>query len=206
MLLLYHSHIHLKLSTSKLLFTEILEISKVSEEERKEKVEVKEPEERAIERWYPSDVFRAFDEMWSGFRRDLLRPWRSWRFWGRPWWRGPRPSRMMLRREACVDLVDAGKEFQVCAEVPGIPKDKIDVTITEDSIEISGKAEVERREEEKGFVVRERGYSQIHRSMSFPEEVVPDKAEATLKDGLLEIKIPKKTPTPEIKKHKVEIK
>jgi len=112
----------------------------------------------------------------------------------------------MIHREACVDLVDSGKEFEVCAEVPGIPKDKIDVTITKDSIEISGKAEVEKKEKEKGYVVRERAYSQIYRRMSFPEEVVPEKAVATLKHGLLEIKIPKKTPTPEVKKHKVEIK
>ena len=105
-----------------------------------------------------------------------------------------------------MDLVDAGKEYHVCAEVPGIPKEKIDVTITKDNIEISGKAEVERKEEEKGFVVQERGYSEIYRQMSFPEEVLPDKAEATLNKGLLEIKIPKKTPTLEVKKHKVEIK
>jgi len=111
-----------------------------------------------------------------------------------------------MPRAACTDLIDTGKEYQVCAEVPGIPKDKINVTITKDSIEISGKAEIERREEEKGYVVRERGYSEIHRRMAFPEEVVPEKAEATLKQGLLEIKVPKKTPTPKVTKHKVEIK
>jgi hypothetical protein len=55
------------------------------------------------------------------------------------------------------------------------------------------------------FVRRERTYSRIHRSLAFPEEVIPDRAEATLKDGLLEVRIPKKTPT-EVKKHKVEIK
>jgi len=97
------------------------------------------------------------------------------------------------------------QEFQVHAEVPGIPKDKIDITVTKDSIEISAKTEVERKEEEKGFVVKDRGYSEIYRKQS-SEEVVPEKAEATVKNGVLEIKIPKKTPTPEIKKHKLEIK
>jgi len=90
--------------------------------------------------------------------------------------------------------------------MPGIPKDKLDITITEDGIEISGKAETERKEEEKGYVVRERGYSEVYKRMAFPEEVIPDKAEAALKNGLLEIKVPKKTPTPSVKKHKVEIK
>jgi HSP20 family protein len=178
----------------------------VSEEEKKEDIEVKEDEARAIEPWYPSDIFRAFDDMWEGFRRDFLRPWRPWRLWGRPRWLAPRPRGMLARREAYVDLVDKGKEFQVCAEVPGIPKDKINITVTKDSIEVSGKAEVERREAEKGFVVRERGYSEIYRRMAFPEEVVPDKVEAILKEGLLEIRVPKKTPTPEVKKHKIKIK
>jgi len=182
-----------------------VEALNVSEKEKKEKVEVKEPEERAIEPWRSGDIFQAFDEMWDDFRRDFLRPWRPWRLRGSPWWRRPFTA-VVPRREACVDLVDAGKEYNVCAEVPGIPKEKIDVTITKDTIEISGRAEVERKEEEKGFVVRERGYSEIYRRMSFPEEVLPNKAEATLNKGLLEIKIPKKTPTPEVKKHKVEIK
>lgn len=114
-----------------------------------------------------------------------------------------RPFEAILsRREACVDLVDTGTKFKVCAEIPGIPKDKIDVTITKDGIEISGKAEIERREEEKGFVVRERGYSEICKKMSFPEEVIPEKAGGTQKDSLFEIRIPKKTSTPEVKKHK----
>ena len=58
------------------------------------------------------------------------------------------------------------------------------------------------REEEKGFVVRERGYSEICKKMSFPEEVIPEKAGGTQKDSLFEIRIPKKTSTPEVKKHK----
>jgi len=178
-----------------------MEAPKMSEEEKKEKVREEESGETSIERWHPTDIFRAFDEMWEDFRRDFLRPRRP----SKSRIRARRPFEM-IHREACVDLVDSGKEFEVCAEVPGIPKDKIDVTITKDSIEISGKAEVEKKEKEKGYVVRERAYSQIYRRMSFPEEVVPEKAVATLKHGLLEIKIPKKTPTPEVKKHKVEIK
>jgi HSP20 family protein len=174
----------------------------VSEKEKEEKVEVKEPEERAITPRSPSDIFQDFDDMLEDFRRDFLRPWR---FWGRPWRRRGRPTEIMPR-EARIDLIDAGKEYQVCAEVPGIPKDKIDVTITKDVIEISGKAEVDRREEEKGYVVRERGYSEIYKRIAFPEEAIPDEAEATLKDGLLEIRVPKKTLISEVKKHKVEIK
>lgn len=179
----------------------------VSEDEKKEKVEVKESKERAIEPWSKSDIFRTFDKMWEDIRQDFSRTWRPmkpWSIWDKPWKWG-RPSKIMPR-EACSDLIDTGNEYQVCAEVPGISKEKLDVRITKNDIEISGKSEINRHEEEKGYVVKERGYSEIYRHMSFPEEVLPDKAEATLKEGLLKIKIPKKTHTPEVKKHKVEIK
>jgi HSP20 family protein len=93
----------------------------------------------------------------------------------------------------------------VCVEVPGIPKDQIDISVTADGIEITGKAEAERRGDETGFVVRERGYSEIHRKMSFPEAVLPEHAEATITDGLLTIIVPKKSSTRDATKHKVEI-
>jgi HSP20 family protein len=172
----------------------------MSEEEKKD-IKVKETEERSLEPWYPSEVFRAFDDMWEDFRRGFLRPWR---FWGRPW--RMRRGEALAAREVCTDLIDAGKEFKVCAEVPGIPKENLDIKVTKDGIEISGKAGVQREEEEKGYLVKERGYSEVYRKMSFPEEVIPEKAEANFKDGLLEVKIPKKTPTPKAKKHKVNIK
>jgi HSP20 family protein len=173
----------------------------MSEEEEK-KVPVEEAESRDIESRYPRDIFRTFDDMWNEFRRDFLIPRRSRVLRSRPWWR----RELFDKREACTDLIDTSEGYKVCAEVPGIPKDKIDITISKNGIEISAKVETERKEEEKGYVVRERGYSEVYKKMSFPEEVIPDKAEATIKNGLLEVSIQKKTPTPEPEKYKVKIK
>ncbi|MDP8219517.1 MAG: Hsp20/alpha crystallin family protein [Candidatus Theseobacter exili] len=170
--------------------------------EEKKKVQVKEPEERGIQPMYSGDIFQAFENVLEDFRRDYMRPWRSRRLWGRPW--GIEP--LMKIREPYMDFVDKEEEYQINAEIPGIPKDKIDITVTKNSIEISAKIEVEKKDEEKGYIVKERSYSEIYRKQSFPEEVIPEKAEATVKNGVLEIKIPKKTPTPESKKHKLEIK
>jgi HSP20 family protein len=171
-------------------------------EEEKKKVSVQEPEGREIVPQYPRDIFDAFDDMWGEFRRDFLAPWRPMRMWGRPWWR----RELQERREACADLIDTGEGYKVCAEVPGIPKEKIDVSVTKDSIEISAKGETEKKEKDKGYLVNERSYSEIYRKISFPEEAVPENAEATLNDGLLEITVPKKTPRKEEKKHKISIK
>ena len=111
-------------------------------------------------------------------------------------------------REATVDLVDEGNRFVVHAELPGVAKDKIDVTLTKDGIEISAETDVEKEDKKNfDFVVRERLYSHFYKQLSFPEEVIPEKAESTFKDGLLEVCIPKKTTTkPAPKKHKVAVK
>jgi HSP20 family protein len=108
--------------------------------------------------------------------------------------------------EATVDLVDEGNRFVVKAELPGVAKDKIDVSLTNSGIEISAETDVEKESKEKNFVVRERVYSQIYKQLSFPEEVIPEKAESTYRNGLLEVCIPKKTISPAPKKHKVPVK
>ena len=75
-------------------------------------------------------------------------------------------------REATVDLVDEGNKFVVHAEMPGVAKDKIDVALTKDGIEISAETDVEKEDKEKNFVVGERVYSHIYKQLSFPEEVI----------------------------------
>jgi HSP20 family protein len=108
--------------------------------------------------------------------------------------------------EATVDLVDEGNRFVVRAELPGVAKDKIDVALTKDGIEISAETDVETENKAKTFVVRERVYSHVYKQLSFPEDVIPEKAESTFKDGLLEVCVPKNTIAPAPKKHKVAVK
>jgi HSP20 family protein len=78
--------------------------------------------------------------------------------------------------------------------------------LTTDGIEISAETDVEKEDKGKNFVVRERIYSHVYKQLSFPEEVIPEKAESSFKNGLLEVCIPKKTIAPAPKKHKVEVK
>lgn len=138
------------------------------------------------------DFMSSFDELfWSPFaprRRRGLTPWRTG---------------AVAYREPYVDLIDTGKEFKLSAELPGVSKKDIDITVTDDSIEISAKAEKEEKEEKEGYLRQERGYTQFYRRLVLPEEVLPDKAEAKLEHGVLEITLPKKTPA---QKRKLEIK
>ncbi len=170
--------------------------------EKKKKTSVKAKKKTGeIAPWYPTDYLQDMDRIFRDFSRgfgSMLAPIGSWM---RPW----SPFELPEVREPSTDLVDAGNEYRVHAEIPGVPKENLNITVAARGIEIEGEAKTDIEEEKAGFVRRERSYSMVHRSLPFPEEVIPEKAEATLKDGLLEIRIPKKTPT-EVKKHKVEIK
>ncbi len=108
-------------------------------------------------------------------------------------------------RYPSADLIDSGREYRVLAEVPGVPKENLDITVTDREIRIEGEAKTDIKEEKEGFVRRERGYSRVSRSLTFPEEVVADKAEASLTNGVLEVRVPKKTPTTAAR-HKVAIR
>ena len=144
-------------------------------------------------------VLTTFDDLMDNFRQNFIE---SIAF---PFeWINVEP--VVPVREAAVDLVDEENRFVVHAEMPGVAKDKIDVALTKDGIEISAETDVEKEDKSKNFVVRERVYSHIYKQLAFPEEVIPEKAESTFKDGLLEVCIPKKTITPAPKKHKVTVK
>jgi HSP20 family protein len=176
-------------------------------EEGKKRVQVKGGttggrEERGIAPWRPDDYLtrmdRAFEDFESRFDR-MLAPFPGGWFGPRGWLELPE-----VRRPSA-DLIDSGKEYKVMAEVPGIPKEKLDITVTDGGIKIEGEARTDVHEEKEGFVRRERGYSRISRTLSFPEPVESGKAEATLNNGVLEVKVPKKTPT-DAKKHKVAVR
>jgi len=190
-------------------------MSKENKIEKTKNVPVKVEKRTAIKprrRAPPSNVLVTFDDLLDDFRRNFMESvWTPWelareRLWT-PWqWTDIEPYVEFPAREAYSDLVDEGNNFLVHTEVPGIPKDKLDVTVTKSGIEISGEASAKSEEKDKNYVVRERSYSSIYKNLEFPEEVIPEKAECVVKDGVLEVSIPKKTPTPEAKKHKVEVK
>jgi HSP20 family protein len=143
-----------------------------------------------------------FEDLWEGFQRSMFEPWfkRSWLF----------PRRMFLpserwTRTPLVDMIDNGKEYVVRAEVPGFTKDDIEIDVTKDSVEITGKAEAEKKKEKENYQMYERSYESINRRLMFQEKVKPEDASATLKNGILEIKVPKVEPTPVEEKHKVKI-
>ncbi len=108
-------------------------------------------------------------------------------------------------RRALVDLKDTGKEFVVEAELPGVAKEDLDIEVTADGVELKAEAKQEREEKEEGYYLKERSYRSWHRRVSFPSEVLPDKAEAKLEEGVLTLRAPKKEASTEGEGRKVPV-
>lgn len=88
------------------------------------------------------------------------------------------------------NLYDAGDHFEIQAEVPGIAKDDLNVRIQGNYLEISGARKSEVPEGYKAHRV-ERAAASFTRSFTLPADVDSGKAGATLKDGILTLRLPK---------------
>ena len=88
------------------------------------------------------------------------------------------------------NLVDKGDHFELVAEMPGLSKDDLQVKIQGNYLEISGTRNITAPD---GYRIhrRERGSASFTRSLTLPAEVNSEKAAATMKDGILTLKLPK---------------
>ncbi len=144
-------------------------------------------------------LFREFDRWFDQFRAGLEDGFWTPRFGALT---APRPG----IRPALVDVKDTGKEIVVQAEVPGVNKDDLEINVTDDGLELKAEVQREREEKEQGYYFRERAQSGCYRLVPLPDRVIPDKADAELKDGVLTVRIPKKEPTEEKRPRKVRVR
>jgi HSP20 family protein len=90
-----------------------------------------------------------------------------------------------------VDVHETDKELKIDVEVPGMTEKDIEVSLCRDGIVISGEKKQESEENTKGWYRMERTYGSFRRSIPLPYEIDQDKVEATYKNGVLHIKLPK---------------
>jgi HSP20 family protein len=148
------------------------------------------------------ELSRGFDDMFKEFRRsfdDLMTPFF-------PLATEIEQAAALPVRYAPLDLVDNGNSYTVIAELPGFTKDMVSVEVTKEGVSISAECKEEKEDKKKSYLHRERAYSAMQRYITFPEEVAPANAEGSMKEGVLELKIPKREPKPEEKPKKVELK
>lgn len=109
-----------------------------------------------------------------------------------------------------VNILETDKEYKVEVAAPGLTKEDFNIAIDdENQLVISMEKKEEKKDEDKQgkYLRREFSYSQFRQSMILPDDVEKEKIGAKVKEGVLTIDIPKKTPVPEAKAaRKIEIK
>jgi HSP20 family protein len=130
-----------------------------------------------------ADIEKLFDDF-------LERQWGRRPFqWTWPSLRGM-PS-LFEQRVPSVDIVEREKEVVVRAEVPGIDKDDLDVSITDRTLTIKGETRHEEKTEQDDFYRHEIRSGTFSRSVLLPADIDAGKASASFKNGVVELKLPK---------------
>jgi HSP20 family protein len=93
-----------------------------------------------------------------------------------------------------IDVRQQGNGLTITAELPGVPRDAIQIEASEDGIAISGERQETRDENdrERGYQLSERSYGSFYRNIPLPEGANVDEAKANMRDGVLEITVPLK--------------
>jgi len=107
-----------------------------------------------------------------------------------------------LERSFRVDILDREKELIVRAELPGVEKDDVEVTISGDRLTIEAERKFEEEEKKDTFYRHELGYGELMRTIALPVDVDVEHIKAELKDGLLKVVLPK---TQAVERHTVEV-
>jgi HSP20 family protein len=122
----------------------------------------------------------------TGFLDDFFREFAPG-FFVRPLHGDRLPSQIKL------DVTEADGAFKVQAEIPGVKKDDIQVSIDGDLVSLRAEVQQEDSKTEEGkFVHSERYYGAVSRTFQLPAEVDESKAKARYENGVLKLTLPRK--------------
>ncbi|HSG30999.1 MAG TPA: Hsp20/alpha crystallin family protein [Thermodesulfobacteriota bacterium] len=135
----------------------------------------------ALTRWKPKNMEKWFDEFFE-------EP-----YFPQGWMRMPalRKIKSIEEFSPVVDMYDNKDEIVVKAEMPGMKKEDVHVTTTEDSITIKGEMKKEEEVKEDDYYYSERSFGSFSRMLHLPSKIKTNKVEAKFDNGLLEVHMPK---------------
>lgn len=90
------------------------------------------------------------------------------------------------------DIIENDLEYRLELELPGVPQDNIDIKVDSNILTIEGTKEKISENKDLNYHMQERYYGSFYRSISLPSNINEEHIEAKFKDGILQIKIPKK--------------
>ena len=141
-----------------------------------------------IERWRPArrlipwQPFRELEEMTRGFEvvfgKEFLPVWR----------RTPTEERAWA---PAIEMFEKDDKFVVRAELPGIKREEIDISVSDDTLTIKGERKSKNEVEEEDYYCREHSYGSFFRSIALPSDINTEKIEASYESGVLEVSLPK---------------
>lgn len=162
----------------------------------------KKPGEPALagEPWGPfellrKEVDRLFEDFGGGFWR---RPFAALAGFDRNW-----PQKFVAA--PAVDVAETDKAYEITAELPGIDQKNVEVNVANGGITIKGEKKEETEERRKDYYVSERRYGSFERYFELPDGIETDKIEATFKNGVLKVTLPKTAEAQKAAK-KIEVK
>jgi len=133
-------------------------------------------------------------------QRDLDRFLDS--FFGRPMLRWKHEDGVRL---PAVDLRETENEVLVTAELPGVDRKNLEVEVLPETLSLRAETLQESEKNEKAYHRSERVWGRFERTIPLPAEVVTDQVKAVLKDGVLEVRLPKTAQAKAATPKKIEI-
>lgn len=150
--------------------------------------EEKKQGKQEVQKVEPTHVMSPFEEMERMFDNYFSRGWM------RPF-HMDMPSFPKMKafegKTPSVDVIDRDNEVVVKAELPGVDKKDIDISVTQNTVTIKGSTSHEEKEEKGDFYRCEISRGSYSRTLSLPADVDEEKTKAKFKDGILELTLPK---------------
>ena len=115
------------------------------------------------------------DRMFEGHPFARLAPWKEWK---------------EMTFAPAIEIAEKEGVLFVKADLPGLKKEDVKVEMTAEGLTITGERKEEKEEKKTGYFRTERLYGAFERFVPLPEGALVDKAGASFKDGVLEVKVP----------------
>jgi len=141
--------------------------------------------------------FHEFDRFFEGL---FDRGWMPRRYRDHPLWEHFSALEKGVPR---VDVIERDGELVVRAEIPGFTREELDVSVTDGAVTLKGDHREESKAEEGEYFHSEISRGSFTRTVALPGEIDADKAEASFKNGVLELTLPKHK---KANRRKVEVK